>query len=197
MQKAIENLSIYKQYYSLEEYLFSEVSANFVNNKCLNEAEFFSIIIWKSNRSKTKVLKGVLESKKSIKEITSELFKTKDDKERLGLLTGKNGIGGIGIPIASAILTVCFPNNFTVADYRAVHAIKEILKDRDIKINPEYWTPERYFEYRDLCFEIKEKYNIRTLRETDKILWGYSFYRDLQSLIMGLNNTDNSVVLNS
>lgn len=187
MQKTIENLNIYKQYYSLEEYLFNEVSENFCINKCLTEAEFFSIIIWKSNRSKTKVLKGVLKSKKSIEKLTNDIFRTQGDKEKLELLTE---IDGIGIPIASAILSVCYPNNFTIADYRAIDSIKDIFKERGVKINPDNWTTEKYLEYRGLCFEIQKQFNLGTLRETDKALWGYSFYKDLQNLMAGLENIE-------
>ena len=187
MQKTIENLNTYEQYYSLEEYLFNEISENFKSNKSLTEQEFFSIIIWKSNRSKTKVLKGILKSKKSIEELTNDIFKTKDDKERLALLTD---IDGIGIPIASAVLSVCFPKDFTIADYRAVDSIKDIYNEEEI--NPDNWTPEKYFEYRGWCLAIQKQFNLGTLRETDKVLWGYSFYRDLQNLVDSLKNTKNS-----
>lgn len=180
MSDNILDLNKYAKYYALEEYLFETVSKNFKINGFLSEEEFFSIIIWKSNRSKTKVLKGVQKTGKTVKEITGYIQEIPSNVERLEYLSK---IGGIQIPIASAILTVCFPDEFTVADYRALFSIKEIFKGRVIDISHNRWTTKRYFEYLTLCKEIMEYNGITTLRDTDKSLWGYSFYKDLQRLI--------------
>jgi len=42
----------------------------------------------------------------------------KTREQRLNALLSPK-IPGIGIAIASAILTVCYPDDFTIADYRA------------------------------------------------------------------------------
>jgi len=55
----------YIKEYELEKQLFEEVSKNFRENKTLSEEEFFKIVIWKSNRSKGKVLDEIRKNKKS------------------------------------------------------------------------------------------------------------------------------------
>lgn len=180
----MENLNLYKKYYFLEEYLFKEITNSFNKNHYLADEEFFSIIIWKSNRAKTKVLKGIIGSKKTIKQITGDIYINSENKEKL--LEYLTNIDGIGIPIASAILSVCFPNDFTIADYRVGTSIKDIL---GIEIKTSYWTIPKYLEYLKCCLEIKEKFNLKTLRETDTALWGLSFKKDLDILIKEVNNS--------
>ena len=43
----------YKKYYNLERYLFDEVGPKFRNGGGLSTEDFFCIVIWKANRSKT------------------------------------------------------------------------------------------------------------------------------------------------
>ena len=52
----------------------------------------------------------------------------------LGVITE---LSGIGIPTASAILTVCYPNYFTIIDYRAKESLMKYLKEYDYKKN--FW----------------------------------------------------------
>ncbi|MFA6274515.1 MAG: hypothetical protein WC662_05125 [Candidatus Paceibacterota bacterium] len=180
--KKVEKLNIYKKYYSLEDYLFKEISNNFKEKHYLTNEEFFAIVIWKSNRSKTKVLKGVEISGKTIKRIT-EKFEEQNREEKINNLVK---ISGIHIPIASAILSVCFSNEFTIADYRVAETINKI-KNTEIK-NPSY-SIENYLEYLDICKEIAEKWNL-SLRDLDKCLWGYDFYKGksgLKELVRTLN----------
>ena len=58
----MSDLEKYLKYYFLENYLFEDVSKNFQKNGYLNSEEFFSIIIWKSNRTKTNVRRGIEKS---------------------------------------------------------------------------------------------------------------------------------------
>lgn len=165
----MKNLSFYKKYYSLEKYLFEEVSNNFKKNHFLTNEEFFSIVIWKSPRVKTKVLKGIKKSGKTVKEITEKLFAEKDRGEKINIL---RKIYGIGIPVASAVLTVCFPDEFTITDYRATEALN---KTKNVKIKDPSILIENYLEYVDICKEIAKENNL-SLRDTDRCLWGLSFY---------------------
>ena len=176
------DLEKFQKYYFLEDYLFNEVSKNFQKNGYLTSEEFFAIIIWKSNRSKTNVQRGIKTSKKTIREITSEVFGAKTPEEKLAVLTS---IPSIGIPMASAVLTVCYPDDFTVVDYRASAALKNfgeaIIGDPTTKIST-------YFEYLKKCKELARKYNF-SLRDFDRILWAKDFYEGtngLKSLAKGI-----------
>ncbi len=169
------DLEKYLKYYFLENYLFDEVSKNFQKQGYLTPEEFFAIVIWKSNRAKTNVRRGIEKSKKTIRAITSEVFRVKTPEQQLAILIS---IPSIGIPMASAILTVCYPDDFTVADYRACAALKnfgeEIIGNPTAKIST-------YFEYLEKCKKLAKKYNF-SLRDFDRILWAKDFYEGTNGL---------------
>ena len=93
---------------------------------------------------------------------------------------------GVGISFASAILTVCFPKEFTIAEYRASASLKnlgyEVKGDPTTKVSV-------YFDYLDKCKKLAEQEKL-SLRNLDRCLWGYDFYKGkngLKELAEGLN----------
>ena len=171
----MDDLEKYLKYYFLEDYLFNDVSKNFQEHGYLTPEEFFAIVIWKSNRAKTNVRRGIKKSKKTIRTITSEIFQTKTLEQKLEAIIS---IPGIGIPMASAILTVCYPDNFTVADYRACATLKDF--GEEITGNPTAKI-SAYFEYLDKCKKLAKKYNL-SLRNFDRIFWAKDFYEGANGL---------------
>ena len=169
------DLKKYLKYYFLEDYLFVEVGKNFQKNHRLAPEEFFAIVIWKSNRAKTNVRRGIEKSKKTVRTITSEVFQAKTPEQKLNILTS---IPNIGIPIASAILTVCYPDDFTVADYRAYATLKDF--GVEVAGNPTV-NVSAYFEYLKKCKELARKHNL-SLRNFDRILWAKDFYEGANGL---------------
>ena|SRR3989344_8705441 len=172
----MQNLITYRKYYFLENYLFNEVSNNFENNHFLTDEEFFAIVIWKSNRSKTKVLNGIKSAGQSIREITTNIY-YEDNKERKVEILTK--IDGIGIPVASAILSVCYPNDFIISDYRALSTLNKLL-GKETLVNLSNSVP-RYLEYLDLCKKVADEKGLN-LRDLDVCLWGYDFYEGKNGL---------------
>jgi len=171
-----------KQYikeYELEKQLFNEIGRNFRKNKTLSDEEFFKIIIWKSNRVKGKVLAGIKKSNKSVKQIMREVYNANTSEEKIKLLTN---IKGIGLPIASAILTVCYPKKFTILDYR----VWDILfKDKKVKGKNPSKTISEYLDYVDICKNYAKKLKL-SLRDFDRTMWGRSFYEDLRNFLRKL-----------
>ena len=171
----MNGLGKFLKYYFLEDYLFNEVSKTFQKNGYLTSEEFFAIVIWKSNRAKTNICRGIEKSKKTIRAITSEVFSAKTPEQKLNILIS---VPNIGIPMASAILTVCYPDDFTVADYRACTSLKnfgeEIVGNPTTKIST-------YFEYLKKCKELAQKYDF-SLRDFDRILWAKDFYEGTNGL---------------
>ena len=51
----------YLPYYWLEDYLFSTVCPRFHRDESLSAFDFFLIVIWKSNRAKSKIATGLLD----------------------------------------------------------------------------------------------------------------------------------------
>lgn len=163
----------YSKYYDLENYLFSEVCENFLKRGYLTAAEFFCIVIWKANRAKTKIKKKLTENgtvAEVVRKITEQIFEAKKADEKLNILLKK---WDFGMPMATAILSVLFPSEFTVYDYR----VRDQLGLKSI------YSTKKYFDYfLPMVHKAAKEYN-KTLRETDKELWGKSFFQDLERLL--------------
>jgi len=168
-----------KQYikeYELEKQLLNEINRDFKKNKTLSDEEFFKIVIWKSNRAKGKVLRGIKKSRKSVKELMRKVYNVRTPEEKVETLIK---IKGIGLPIASAILTVCYPNEFTVLDYR----VWDILfKDKKVNNKNLPNTISSYLDYVNVCKNYAKELNLN-LRDFDRAMWGRSFYEDLKKFL--------------
>ena len=84
-----------------------------------------------------------------------------ENKLRLKLLTS---ISGIEIPVASAILTLCYPEEYSVIDFRNWN---QIFKS---KITKTYYTANEYIEYLNVIKSLAEKYSMTT-QEIDIAIW--------------------------
>jgi len=163
----------YKKFYNLEEYLFQVVGPRFRKDGTLSVDDFFCIVIWKANRAKTNIKKKLSRTttlSESIKELTNDVIQSKSLEEKLETMIKK---WKFGLPMATAILTVLYPEDFTVYDYR----VREQLGLSDI------YSVKKYFK--DFLPVVKKyaKSLNQSMRETDKELWGKSFFDDLQKLI--------------
>lgn len=115
----------YAKYYKTEDYLFGEMAETIRarNPIYITRQELLYIIFWKSPRNLHSILEN---SKDDVKEISKLALSREDDWERIRLLTteikGKK-LKGVGVAIASAILTVINPNLYGVIDFHAWRAL--------------------------------------------------------------------------
>lgn len=163
----------FSKYYSLEEYLFNEVRVNFEKRGYLTSEEFFCIVIWKAVRAKTLILRKLLAKNQpldvTVRQLTSDLVMANSSQDKLSLLLDK---WKFRLPMASAILTVLYPDDFTIYDVRVCASLN--IKD----FSGCKSQIDQYFNY--FLPKIKNVRNGKTLRENDKFLWGQSFYNDLK-----------------
>jgi hypothetical protein len=61
-------------YYNLEPYLFDIVSPRFHQEGSLNAFDFFSIVIWKANRAKSRIAKRLLSQAPSYTDLEAAVF---------------------------------------------------------------------------------------------------------------------------
>lgn len=161
----------YSKYYDLEKYLFEDINKHFNENGHLDAFDFFCIVIWKANRAKSKIAKLLLRKESDLnhacKALTNEIYLAKEDSQKIKILLID---WDFRLPMASAILTVLYPDKFTVYDYRVC---EEICQFKGIvnKIKP-----LQIKSYLDFVTEIKKQSLNRTMRDTDRYLWGKSFY---------------------
>ena len=172
----------FEKYYNLETYLFKEVSINFQKRGYLKVDEFFSIVIWKANRAKSKIarkkeFKKYSSLEEGVKALTQSLFITQNRKEKACLLMNN---WNFQIPIASAILSILYPDEFSVYDYRVCDMLKKELKTDKYHKMKNLTFEKLWLIYEDYLKQVKRISDKNTFREADKYLWGKSFYYQLQ-----------------
>ncbi|WP_140936632.1 hypothetical protein [Sphingobacterium lumbrici] len=170
----------YEKYYDLETFLFTDVHNAFHENEKLSADQFFCIVIWKANRAKSKIAKRLLADFKMnsddnldhiVDVMTSKIHEASSSKDKLSVLIEEYKFR---LPMASAILSVLYPDDFSVYDIR----ICEILQGDFPKIADRTFERlwEGYMLYLEKVKEISSKTNYR---DADKYLWGKSFYDQL------------------
>jgi thermostable 8-oxoguanine DNA glycosylase len=172
----MENIEQYLKYYSLEDYLFGEVNKNFRERGYLTPEEFFAIVFWKRKPAAFQIVPAW--DKESIETITGKL--NPDDRENSFniLLGNRGGIREVGIAIASAILTVCYPKEFTVLDYRALNSLRKLKSDecKKLPLKAENFNLDHYFNYLKICKDLAKEIDI-SLRNLDRTLWAMDWYK--------------------
>jgi hypothetical protein len=166
----------YAKYYFLETCLFSEITQSFREKGFLTPEEFFAIVIWKANRTKTKIkkklIRGGVDLTSSVKSLTQGIQAASSDADKLRLLIED---WHFRLPMATAILTVLYPDRFSVYDVR----VREQLGIKDFTGRSDQL--DRYFH--DFLPKVQAQGRGTTLRDKDCYLWGKSWYEDLQKLV--------------
>ncbi len=126
----------YFEYANLGSYLFNTVQIRFQSQGYLDAFDFFSIVIWKSNRSKSNIYKLITNNGHNpiegvVKSITEMVSKAPTPKEKLQILRNYH----FRMPMASAILTVLYPEEFTIYDRR----VREALNISKVNYPPASW----------------------------------------------------------
>jgi len=172
----------YLKYYNREDYLFDDVSKRFRRDKDLTAFDFFCIIIWKANRAKSTVAKSLLKIGREqgyktldavVKALTGDIHKESEAKKRLEVLMGK---WKLKLPMASAVLTVLYPEEFTIYDVRVCKELKNFESTKNQKPFDKLW--ESYEEYIK-CVKSTVGENL-SLRDKDRWLFGRSFAEQLE-----------------
>ena len=163
--------------YDIEGYLFDQVGPRFRDEDAMEPFDFFAIVTWKSNRTKTKIKKGLDDAGKTVQELMTEVAQAKTSRDKVEVLLP---VWGIGLAMASAILTVCYPETFTVLDYRAW----DVLEGASLPGLPDHYpaTPDEYLDYCAVCRQLAERVGMR-LRDLDRALWAMSWRDGLRKLV--------------
>lgn len=164
----------YLKYFDREHYLFEEVHSRFHTEHSFGAFDFFSIVIWKANRAKSRIARKLLKDERPGKRnlesrcraLTRSLYHASDRKERLRLLIED---WEFALPMASAILAVCWPEDFPVYDYR----IREQIAGFPASSPSNFENLWQYYEqYRTAVSKLGPRR--LTLRDKDKYLYGKS-----------------------
>jgi len=181
----------YLKLYNLEQYLFDDVKTSYQANKKLSAFDFFCIIIWKANRAKSKVaLKLVSHNGNAthdlnaiVEKLTTAIANAPNDKARMRILIGE---WKFRLPVASAVLTVLYPDSFTIYDIRVCDELQNHHNVQNKTRFDDLWTG-----YQAYLSDVRKKVpTISTLRDKDRTLWAKSFEKQLKNDISTLFRKD-------
>ena len=171
----------YLKLYDLERYLFDDVKTSFHKNKKLCAFDFFCIIIWKTtHRVKSKIACKLLEHggdagkdlNRIVGNLTSAIAEAENDKERMRILIQD---WKFFLPTATAILTVMYPESFTVYDRRVCDELRN-----HHKLKNKSWSDALWDGYRAFLKDLRHiEPAVAALRDKDRTLWAKSFEKEL------------------
>ena len=150
----------------------------------LLKEEFISICEWKTRRQRNRYQKN---SEEDIRRITTTVISIHPNiKEQIHNLTQLNGVG---VPVASAVLTVIFPENYCVLDYRAWRALLWVMSEpfsfndytefSEIMDNfRNYASMDSYIHYLERIRTLAEQ-NYTIPRKIEMALWMYDKKRGI------------------
>ncbi|RAN96518.1 hypothetical protein [Micromonospora noduli] len=137
--------------------VFGRIGPVVVNRGYYNRRDLLEVVRWKSPRSTTYVDRN---SDSDIEDVT-RMALAAPQRLRHRVLSLLNGVG---VPIASALLTVCEPSVFTVIDYRAIETLRA---------HGELGRRSSYTRYLEVCSALADRVET-DLRTLDRALWQWS-----------------------
>lgn len=181
----------YLKYYNLEAYIFEDAHQRFHVEHSLGAFDLFSIVIWKANRAKSRIALKLLaqdpEGRRDLEAIartlTASLYEAPSHKERLRLLMKD---WKFALPMASSILSVCYPEDFTVYDYRVRELLGDFPELNNLVDFEKIWVG--YDEYKARVSQLAPAG--LNLRDQDRFLWGKSTALQLETDIRQLFQTE-------
>jgi thermostable 8-oxoguanine DNA glycosylase len=161
MTKAFERkLNEYLHKTDLEQIL-TEFGTMARKRKHYNKREFMAICLWKSSRQKNNYK---INSQEDIRSITRDAFRNSVEKDRIKTLCK---LKGVGVPVASALLTFYNPQKYAIIDIRCVEILFENGEINWTRISPGSWV-----KYLDTVTKLAKHFKL-TPRKFEKVLFAY------------------------
>ncbi len=163
----------YLKFYDLEHYLFTEVGGRFRRSGTLSSADFYMIIIWKANRAKSRIRNRLSKHEGgfagAVEALIAALRNADGPAERMEILMKT---WRFRLPMATAILTVLYPHEFTVYDMRVCEQLGAFEGLGDRQFSETLW--DDYCSY--MAVVSRAAPSGLSLRDKDRFLWARSFY---------------------
>lgn len=150
----------------------------------LDERDVLLILKWKLGRIKASNAATI--SVGNLEKINTAIEIAGSPKREHAALKILECVPGIGLATATAVPTVCYPDHFTIIDQRVLEAL-DLFPSRLAAHQPRNystydWTTEDYVsEYLPRIREVSKQWG-RSLRDTDRALWGISVSRRIERI---------------
>ncbi len=169
-----------------EAYLFSVVTERFARQGWLGALDVMAIANWKASRARIHFARRIVtQSGQSLEEgaraLTRAIAAADTDERRFRVVCGD---WGFPLPTGSALLTVLYPDSFTVYDVRVCNELSAF-----------HWLGARtrieslWEGYLEFAAAVRATAPVSlTLRQADRWLWGRSRHRDLEKLVRSIGD---------
>ena len=122
-------------------------------------ANLSEIFEWKTKgRGRSRLLRNTDE------EIEDALQLATNAKTERAAISVLQGLYGVDVPVASAILAMIYPERYTIIDFRALHALGNRITDRSVDF---------FLIYLLYCRQLAKTHKL-SLRNLDRALWRWS-----------------------
>ncbi|MGC9778600.1 MAG: hypothetical protein HZR80_05105 [Candidatus Heimdallarchaeota archaeon] len=135
------------------------------NNNIYSKQLLFKIAEWKSHRRSSLCLRN---NNNKVNSTFQALESTTNDTERIKLL---RNLQGVGIPVASAILTIYDPKNYGIIDYR-VWQILYLYELVDTKPKGVGFSQADWLKYLQIIRNLANNFKVKA-RDIDRTLFDY------------------------
>jgi hypothetical protein len=168
----------YKKYYDVETYLLNEVGPLFCQTGELDPESLYLILDWKARRAKTKAIKRLRAKAgtfaEAVRQIATALHGATGRRQRLESLMRD---WGFALPTATAILTILYPEEFTVFDTNVCDEVGVAYSPWKSRVfSDALWA--HYEAYQRAVVE--QTPGETALRDSDRWLFGRHAYKRLK-----------------
>jgi hypothetical protein len=182
--------------YDPERRVFDEIPNKIGAGEGLSKQDVLLMLKWKLGRITNRNSQTVTDT--NIRKINEAVKVARQNDRRIAALTALQDIPGIGLATATVILTVCYPDAFTVIDWRVLSELdlfpsnlsvaQQVSKRKSDDYNADDWTAENYLsEFLPKVNACAKLWNC-SLRDADRALWGLSVHRRIQEIIKESKN---------
>jgi hypothetical protein len=161
---ALSLLEPIDNFWDLERHIFQVVGESVRTSGVYAPSQLLTVGYWKSNRPLRYYVRN---RAATVATVTRAALAEQSPWYRLDQLIG------VGIPVASALLTVWKPDEYTIIDVRALHTLNSFNEKADVTAFVDHdqpWWERRYDLYLKGCADVAKRVGL-SLRTLDRALW--------------------------
>jgi len=171
--------------YDPESRVFPVVAKKIQKGHDLTKRDILLILKWKTPSFKKSYSQTVNDD--NMLKINKAVMHAGETGSEIEALKALDEIPEIGLPVASAILTVCYPYKFTILDIRVLGILalypSRLESNKPSKPADEQWTAEDYWnEFLPVVRQYSKRWCC-SLRNADRALWGLSVADEVDDTI--------------